>query len=277
MNPIFTYTDYRHFLKDYYDNQKKKYTFFSYQYLADHCGFKSKTYLYKVIKGEKALTVEGALKIGSFMKLKKKEMNYFQAIVLFTNSKGNKEKEFYFEKLQEFSKSSISSQLRQNQFEYFNNWYNSVIREIISLIDWDNDYSILANSVIPAISKKEAKKSVKLLLDLGLIKINKKGKYVRTSNSITTGPDITSLAVHNFQKDNLVLASEAIDRFKRPVRDISTITMSISDHGVNKISKEIANFRKKLINIAENEKHADRVYQINFQSFPLSLPPKDNR
>lgn len=275
MESIYSYTDYKLFLKEFYDQEKKTNKFFSYQYWADHCKFKSKSYLYKVIRGDKALTVDGALRIGTFMKLKKREMNYFQAMVLFTNSKKNEEKKYFFEKLQELSKKSESSKIRQSQYEYFNCWYNAVIREIVTFTDWKGDYSILAKSVIPPISPKEAKKSVDLLLKLGFIKINSDGNYVRENKSITTGSDVISIAVNKFQKENLVLASEAIDKFERGIRDISTVTMSISEEGMEKVSLEIAAFRKRLVSIAEKNEMPDRVYQVNIQSFPLSLPGKD--
>lgn len=276
MNSIFDYTNYQTFLKEYYESEKKKKRFFSYQYLADHCGFKSKTYLFKVIKGEKALTVEGAQKIGTFLKLKKKELAYFEAIVLFTNAKSIEDREKYFEQLQKLSKSSISSKLRQNQFDYFNNWYNAVIRELACIRDWNGDYEKLAKMVVPEITVKETKNSVQLLIDCGLIKLDENNKYIRYNRAITTGDDVVSLAVNHFQKENLQLASQAIDRFERKDRDISTLTVSISESGAETIKNEIAQFRKKLIDIVNKEKNVDRVYQINFQAFPLSTSIEEN-
>lgn len=277
MISIFDYTHYQTFLKAYYEQEKASKSFFSYKYLADKCGFKSKTYLHKVINGEKTLNVNSALKIGTFMQLKKREMDYFEAIVLFTNAKTVTEKEFYFNKLQKFSKQSSSSLLRQNQYDYFNHWYNSVIRELVSILAWSGDYTQLAKAVVPEISKKEAKRSVALLLELGLIQCDEEGFYHRTSRSVTTGEDIISLAVNHFQKENLQLASEAIDRFPRDKREISTITMSIPEEGVDRIQEEIAQFRKRLIAIVENYDEADRVYQVNFQAFPLTQIPKDSK
>lgn len=275
MKSILNYTNYRIFLKDYYEEEKKKKSFFSYQYLADHCGFKSKSYLYKVIRGEKALALTGAEKIGSFLKLKKRELDYFRAIVMFTNAEDYEKREYYFKKLQKLSKKSDLSKLRQNQFEYFNNWYNAVIRELVSIIDWNNDYSILAKSVIPSITEKEAKDSVKLLLKCGLISIDKDGEYHRCDIVITTGEDIQSLAVSNFQRKNLELASKAIERFPRSDRDISSLTVSVSKDGAKRVAAELARCRKKLISIVSKDMDVDRVYQINFQSFPLSVPGKD--
>ncbi len=272
---IYEYSDYRLFLKAYYEEQKEVRGHFSYQFWADHAGFKSKTFLYKVIRGEKALTLSGALKVGSFMKLKKRELDYFEAIVLFTNAKKIDEKEFYFAKLQKFSRNSSASTIRQNQFEYFNHWYNSVVRELVAVVNWGEDYALLGRSLTPPISAREAKQSVLLLLDLGFISRDEEGHYHRACQSITTGGDVISLAVNHFQKENLQLAAAAIDRFPREQRDISTLTMSLSEAGAQRIMDEIAAFRKKLVAIVEEDSAVDRVYQINFQAFPLSKPKKE--
>lgn len=277
MLSIYEYTSYKDFLRDYYNEKKSELSHFSYQFLADNCGFKSKTYIYKVIKGEKALTLKSALKIGTFMKLKKKEMDYFEAIVMFTNSKSVDEKDFYFKKLQNFCKGCESQLLRQYQFEYFNHWYNIAIREIAPMINWMDDYVVLAKAVTPHITAKEAQKSIALLLKIGLLERDEEGRYHQTDRAITTGADVTSHAVNRFQRENLHLAAEAIDRFPRDKRDISTLTVSISESGADRIKKEIALFRKRLVEIVAEDEPVDRVYQINFQAFPLSSIQKEKR
>lgn len=274
---IYNYTDYKQFLKDYYLFQKKKKKFFSYQYMADHCGFNSKSYLYKVIRGEKALASSGTLKIAEFMKLKKKEIEYFESMVMFTNAKTVKERDYFFNKLQSINSRFKAVKLRQNQFEYFSNWYNIALREIVTLFDWKNNYSVLAKSLIPQISKEEAKVSVKLLLELELIRRNDNGRFEQTDRSITTGDDIKSLAVNNFQRENLKLAEESIDRFKREMRDIATLTVGVSREGIEQIRKEMTQFRKRLIELVNNDNPSDRVYQINFQTFPVYLPAEEKK
>lgn len=277
MISIFDYTDYSHFLRAYYTYEKSQKPYFSYQYLADKCGFKSKSYLYKVIKGDKALNVSSALRIAAFMKLKKKETDYFEAIVQFTNSKQNSEKEFYFRKLQTFSKNSEQALIRKHQFEYFKNWYNCAIRELATIIDWKDDYAYLAKQIVPHITPSEAKQSVELLCELGFIQRTESGRYERCNAIVSTGPDVISLAVNKFQKKNLQLASEAIDRFPRPERDISTLTVSVNQEGVDRISKEIAECRKRILDLISQYSEVDKVYQVNFQSFPLSKSAKDHK
>jgi len=271
---IFTYNDSRKFLKDYYDEQKKNQPSFSYQYFANKAGIKSKTFIYKVIAGQKALSKSAIFSVAQAMGLKKAETDYFEAMVNFTQAKTEREGEFYFNHLQTFGKRHPATQLRQDQFAYFSKWYYPALRELVTILDFKDDFKVLARSLDPPISTVQAKKAVQLLLKLGLIKRSLSGNYHQTDKTLTTGDRVQSLAVQAFQKENLRLAAESNDRHKRQDRDISTLTVSISEAGFRRISEEVAAFRKHLAGIIEKDEPADRVYQINFQIFPLSTLPK---
>jgi|WetSurMetagenome_2_1015567.scaffolds.fasta_scaffold00328_21 uncharacterized protein (TIGR02147 family) len=274
MPDIFTYSDSRSFLKDYYDEQKKASPAFSYQFFADKAGLKSKTFMYKVITGQKTLSKSAVFAVAQAIGLKKKETEYFEAMVHFTQAKTEREREFYFNHLQAFGKHHSSAQLRQDQFTYFSKWYYPAIREIIAFLDFKDDFKLLARTLNPPITTTQAKNAVRLLLNLGLIKRASSGRYYQTDKSITTGDEVRSLAVGTFQKENLRLAAESIDRHKRHLRDISTLTVGISEAGFQRVSEEVAVFRKRLAEIVEKDEPVDRVYQINFQLFPLSTLPK---
>jgi uncharacterized protein (TIGR02147 family) len=275
MPDIFTYTDHRLFLKDYYDEKKRLQPSFSYQYFANRAGLKSKTFIYKVIVGQKALSKSAVFAVAQAMGLKKRETEYFEAMVNFTQARTEREREFYFNHFQTFGRHHSAAQLRQDQYTYFSKWYYPALRELVAILDFKNDFKLLARSLDPPITVVQARKAVRLLLDLGLIKRTPSQRYCQTDKSLTTGDHVQSLAVQAFQKENLRLAAEAIDRHKRYDRDISTLTASISEAGFKRICEEIAAFRKKLAAIIEKDEPADRVYQINFQAFPLSTLPKN--
>jgi uncharacterized protein (TIGR02147 family) len=128
--------------------------------------------------------------------------------------------------------------------------------------------------VSPPISPSQAEKSVELLKKLGLIEKCSHGSYQVSSKAITSGdlPSFT-LAVANFQQETMKLAWEAHDRYPKDKRNISSVTLGISERGVEEITKEIEDFRNKIINIANEDEPADRVYQLNFQFFPMSSSP----
>ncbi|MDD5674617.1 MAG: TIGR02147 family protein, partial [Chitinivibrionales bacterium] len=66
------------------------------------------------------------------------------------------------------------------------------------------------------------------------------------------------------------LAKEAIDRFPRQERSMSTLTFSISEQGYKSISERLAMFRREVLEIAKADKNRDRIYHMNFHMFPLS-------
>lgn len=272
---IYSYTCYRNFLSDYYKEQKLVNSSFSYQYFANKAGFKTKTFIPKVINGEKALAKRSTILIAKAMELKKKETDYFEAMVNFNNAININEKEYYFHKLQSLSKQHKSNLFRENQFTYFAQWYYPAIRELVTIINWDNDYKVLANAVYPKITPRQAEKAVKLLVDLGMIKKMPSGRYINLKKVITNGDQVTSLAIQKFQKQTMELGLDTLEKVKKSQRDISTLTISVSEKGFANIKSELKQFREKLINIVNNDESTDRVYQINFQLFPLSKIPKN--
>ena len=48
---------------------------------------------------------------------------------------------------------------------YFSKWYNIIIRELACCIDWNDDYELLAKSIVPPIKKNEARESVEFLIN----------------------------------------------------------------------------------------------------------------
>jgi uncharacterized protein (TIGR02147 family) len=66
------------------------------------------------------------------------------------------------------------------------------------------------------------------------------------------------------------LAGEAISRFSKDMRDISTVTMSVDEKSLPEIREHIRQFRSSLINIVNSYAGSSRVYQLNIQFFPLS-------
>jgi len=70
------------------------------------------------------------------------------------------------------------------------------------------------------------------------------------------------------------LAQEAMDRFDRNRRYIGTQTVGVSAQTFNTIRKLLIETKDKIAELANSDRMADRVCQINFQAFPLSEPPK---
>lgn len=271
---IFQYVDYRTFLNDFYEGKKRLDNKFSYQYFAQKAGFKAKTFIFKVLKGQKSLPKLSVFRVAKALGLGKKETDYFEAMVSFSHAKSVEERDFYFQRMQSLAKRLETTRLRANQYKYFSQWYHAPLRELVALDSFSGDFASLAKRLSPPITSARARKAVNLLVSLGLLEKLPGGRYRQTSKSVTTGDEVQSLAVQKFQKENLKLAATAIDRYEREVRDITTLTAGVSKEGFERVKTEIQEFRKHIIEIIEQDQFPDRVYQINFQLFPLSVLPK---
>jgi uncharacterized protein (TIGR02147 family) len=272
MISIYSYTDYRKFIFDYFAEQKCNGIGFSYAFFAKKAGFKSRSFMAKVISGEKALSAVSIGRVAKAMDLQKKERDYFRALVLFNNEKSLNKKSRYFENLQSTHQSNKSVLLRNDQFEYFNKWYFAALREIAAYCDFKDDFQKLGALLDPPISAKEAKQGIDLLLRLNLLKKHD-GPFVQTDTSITTGNEVQNIAVANFQRETSQLSQRAITRMGNR-QEISTLTFGTNKTGFKEIQSEIRAFRKKLMSIIAAHKPLDRVYQLNVQLFPMTKLPK---
>ena len=70
------------------------------------------------------------------------------------------------------------------------------------------------------------------------------------------------------------LGKKSILSVDKKERDISNLTICISEETRKRISAELASMRQKILTLSENDSDADRVYQCNIQLFPVSQKVK---
>lgn len=259
-------------MKDYYHEQKAENARFSLKSLGDRAGFKSKTFLYKVMTGEKSLAPKSIIPVAMALGLRGRELRFFESLVNFNESKTLKEREFHFKHMAMLGSAKPAVQLKKSQVDYFTSWYNAVIRELVTIGDFKENYTLLGRAVIPQITSSQAQTAVKLLLKLGMIKRLASGRYKQTDVSITTGDEFSKYAVHKFQRDTMKLAVRSLDAFPKKSRSVTTLTVGLSKKGFERLTEEVATFRRIIMGIVEEDNPAEQVYQMNFQIFPVSKP-----
>lgn len=274
MVDIFNFTDYRKFLECYYQERKASCPAFSYQFLAIKAGFTNKGYVYNLLKGKRSLSKSSLFKMCEALELNKQQAEYFENLVSFNQALEIKEKKHYFERLNQLRKKNVLKNemqtIQEEQYEYYSTWYHSVIRSIIDMYRFSDDYTWLARMVNPQITAKQARHSVELLNDLGMISKEKDGTYKVTDKNITTGKDIMRLAVQNFHLQCNDLAKNAIQNIPKEERNATGLTIGISQSTYSRICDEIFQFQNRIAEIVSEDTDADRVYQLSFCMFPLS-------
>lgn len=270
MKRIEHYSDYRIYLRDYYEEQKRKFPFFSHRYICRKAGMKSPSFLREIIAGKRNMTSRTISAFAKVLALNENDAKFFELLIKFNQSKNSLIKQQFLEQLRGLTPKVKQNIVPVDHYSYYSRWYNPVIRELACTFDWEDDFGLLARSVEPSIKKSEARESVKLLLELKFLIKSEDGKYKQNHPSITTGSEVSSIGVRASNRLFSAMGTEAIDRFSPDERDISCITMGISSKGYKLFKQEIREFKDRLIRIANDDKETDRVYNINLQLFPLS-------
>ncbi len=266
---VFDYLDFRVFIADAQKAIKAKKPCFTYRYIAERVGMKSPGHITWIIQGKRNLSKKKIPLFAQIIGLDAKETEFFIGLVHFNQAKTHVEKKQFLDalvRLQEPQKAIV----QPASYEFYSKWYHSAIRELVAVKKINDDFRRIAHLLQPAITPKEAQQSIELLCRLGLIEKNKDGLYKQVKQAISTGDIWHSVAVRQFQMDSLDLAKGALNSVDAKQRDISTITMSISEERFNQICQRIKQFRNELISLATSDTEPTGVYQLALALFPLS-------
>jgi len=270
MKPVLYYTDYRAYLRDWREERRRLKLPATNRWIAGRMGINSSSWFTDVKNGKKGLSKVTANQLSKVLKHNEREARYFEALVFFNQARTNEERGYYYAEMLALQKGAKVQVLEQEQFEFYSTWYHSVIRSLLGMHPDKQSPKEIAGMVYPPITLSQARKSIDLLAHLGLIQQNNEGVYEPASGAISTGRHTKNLAVEKFQLECMRLAQEALNRFPPENRDISTLTIGISQPTIRKVKDILSEARKKIMDVANNDPLADSVYQVNVQVFPMS-------
>ncbi len=287
---IYDYENYVRFLNDWFKEEKSKNKKFSHQFFAQTAGFKSRSFMANILNGSRALNPKYIFKVAMGLKLQSKETKYFEALVYYKESKDLKEKDFHFKLAQKLKPRTKINKIKSMQQEYFQKWYYPVLRELLTYFDYKDDYKLLGQQLTPSITETEAKKAVRLLLELELIRKkvvqkkdasivhNKKNVFYEQTDNVVFGDDddySEAMAIRNFQEVTIELAKTALRETPRSETNFLTYTFSTNKEGVKEVNEIINEFQDKLITVVGEHKKLDSTLQLNIQFFPLTEITKE--
>lgn len=266
---VLDYASYKDYLSDIYTYHKQENRSFSHRFISQKVGSSSTGWFSSVVSGRITLTLNYLHKLCSVFKLKQNEADYFELLVKYEQSKSIREKETCY-KLMVGIKGVNPRIISLDSFELYDHWYISAIRELLFIIDFNNDYKFLAKQLTPSITALEAKRAIEVLKNLELIALDERGFFKPIDTVIRKDSGFKTVHWAKQLRAKFQLGVGAIDSFVKEERDLSEVYIPLSEAGFEEARKEIAILRKKLLAISERDKNLCRVYQCNFQVFPLS-------
>ena len=267
---VFGYVDYRRYLADYYAHAKKCHYGFSFRVFSKRAEISSSNYLRLVIDGKRNLTSDMAVRFARACGLSAGRADFFCDLVAYNQAKNSVERNRHFRNLQGYRRFREVRRLEAEQTEYYASWYVPVIRELLRLPDFEEDPKWISTRVWPRISVRQARQALDVLLKLGLIARDEQGRLKQVDPLVTTGPGPLSHHIFNYHHLMLQRAGVALDQASREEREISCITVCVSQDKMLELKRRIDEFRSELLQAAELDNAPERVVQVNFQLFPLS-------
>lgn len=267
---IYDYTDYRFLLNDYYSFQKKEVRSFSFRYFAVRAGVSASVFR-DIVAGRRRLSLPIMRKYAVAMKLGPKEMEYFGAVVDFVNSRSNDEKNLAFTRMLRLRGNSAIKFIDEGQYEFFRCWYHSALREMVTLSGFREDFEWIAKKCVPRITPAQAKKSIEVMLKLGILRRNDQGNLEPSDAVISSEYEMKSFVLRNFHAEMLGLAKESLERFDPNEREVSSLTLGVSYKCYDQIKERIRAFKQEILSmVIDDPAGSETICQCNFQLFPLT-------
>jgi uncharacterized protein (TIGR02147 family) len=266
---VFRYLDYRRFLADYYARQKRSEYGFSYRVLSRRAGCKSTNYPCLVIKAKRNLTEDMALRFAKACGLEKNEAAYFCELVQYNQARGGPAKERCYARLLKFAQFRKVHQLSAAQSRYFSEWYIPAVRELAARADFQGNPEWIAEQLLPSITLRQARRALDVLFELGFLVTDEQGGVQRPHELVSSGGPLGHHLIA-YHRAMLERASAAIDLVPREEREISSVTLCVSQARLLELKQQIRDFRQQLLHTAEQQDSFERVVQICFQLFPIS-------
>ena len=270
MESIVSYRNFRDYILDFF-NEQKKLGLLTWQSFAERAGFAASSHLKLVCQGKVNLSNEGIEKAANSMNLVGFEKDYFKGLVRFNQAKLTSEKLKAFADMTEIAERYKVKILDEDQFNFFSNWQNAVIREIAPHAPANTKSSNIARQVLPEITAAEAGKALRYLVKTGMLEKLEDGTYRQTDKALSTGdPELASLAIRSFHKKMAEFGLDAIDNIPVTERNLTETVVGITRENYEQIVEEIKIFRKKILAIATQGEDMERVYCLHTNLFPLS-------
>lgn len=273
MKPITEYQDYRRYMQEFYEEEKRN-SAFTWREFARLSGFVSPTYLKLVCEGKTRLKNDGVDRTARAMGLVGYEVDYFRAMVRYAHAKTDYDRKRAYDEMLGIAKENRVKVVDGDAFAYFESWKNPVVRELAPVMPGAKPGDI-AKRCCQEISAGEVRESLDFMTKVSLLKKDRNGNYSQTDKALKGDSEVMPVAIRSMHRDMAKFAVAAVDDFAISDRNFQGVTMGIDRETYEQITREMDAFRRRIVTIANSSKKVKQVYRLNLQLFPLSWPTSE--
>jgi len=274
------YTDYRLYLKDFYEFKResgavglRKYTYAHFSAAAD---IKSPNYLKLIIEGQRNLSDEMVLKFAKALRLDREDTTEFLALVRYNQAIEPLERNRYLKELSEFraKRALADGSIAPEAWNKVPTWLGWVL---YAMADQENvQFSLdqLKQLFRSRVDAADLKLALQKLLDSGELQLDPETGEVKKPRELVESPqDLPVSLIRNLQAELIYLGIESLFRDSPKEREFGSLTLALTPNEFEQLRFELRQLRKKFhkdISVKRKLSKGERVYQMNIQLFPVT-------
>lgn len=268
---VFEYLDYRKFLGDAFQAIQDRNPRFSHRAFARSAGLTSPNLLQLVTTGQRGLPLKCLPTLAPALGLGKSEAEFLEDLIQFAHARTLASRDAIYRKILRVARFQQAQPLAREQYECFRDWWIPVVRELAVHPDCRGNSEWIASRIRPKVTTQQVDKALSSLQNLGLLrKEGEPGRFVQTSTEVRTPPEVTSVAIAEYHRAVLALASDAIETIPSADRDIRSATLGVSRNTARLLKERMTHFWSEILEEAGRETVPEVVLQWNSQLFPLT-------
>jgi uncharacterized protein (TIGR02147 family) len=270
---VFSYSDYKVFLKDTLQFLKERDSGFSLRKFSKQVGLSS-GYLPIILNTPQHVAQKTLEKIIPFLELTPAQNSYLRVLREMASPLTAEQRENLLKKLQTFENFKNSAEIEM--VGYLEHWYHIAIRELAQRDDFFLDAEWIRKHLQFPITASDAEKSITFLTENGFLTAlpNKRARV--ESKELNCQGRIYSLALAKSHKQFLKLGSDAIDTVERSQRSVLGHIMALDTEGIAEARKILSEALEKIARIEVKDKNS-QILNFSLVAYPLTKKSGDEK
>jgi uncharacterized protein (TIGR02147 family) len=157
--------------------------------------------------------------------------------------------------------------LSENEFQPIRDWHYFAFLFLIETHDFRLDPDWIAKRL--GISALTVKKTISDLMASKLIALDDSGKLIKNEALIRTSDNTSSKSLRHMHQQMLERAQASIEDVATPLRDLTSVTVSMDPKSINKVRELIRKFHEDLMLLVDQDTKTE-VYNCSVSLFPLT-------
>lgn len=271
---VFNFDDPVAFLNAQFRVRQKKDPKFSLRAWARQMGYQNPSLLFQVLKGERRLKMDLALKCAASLNLKGKALRYFELIVLNHSCQSSTEKRMFRAMIARLKPrgQKMVDEVSLEAFQLSSDWYHWAIWAMAELPDFRLEVNWIHARLDEELDKKTIRSAIQRLLKLKLFIKDVNGQLIRTmpeDNPLIADYEVPSEAVRSYHRQMIERAHASVEKQTFEERQLRGSTIAFKKSDLGRVAQIIAEAHRQVMALSASG-DADEVYQFNSQFFRLT-------